>query len=118
MCCLKILLSRSCLTCLGGAIDSAKLALATARGWISGMVQEIEVEMRKHSSSSKPVTTSNIDYTSSQMVISDQVRKGEVKTIGDEIGRTTPVELKLELNPEQVNTNDEKSGEDTKGKSD
>ena len=91
--------------------------MATARGWISGMVQEIEVEMRKKGSSSKPVTTSNIDYTSSQMVISDQARKGEVKTIGDEIGRTTPVELKLELSPEQLNTSDEKSGEDTKGKS-
>ena len=108
----------SSLGLLGGAIDSAKLALATARGWISGMVQEIEVEMRKKGSSSKPVTTSNIDYTSSQMVISDQARKGEVKTIGDEIGRTTPVELKLELCPEQLNTSDEKSsGEDTKGKS-
>ena len=68
------------------------------------MVQDIEIEMRKHSTAnSRPVTNTNIDYTSSQMVISDQARKGEeVKTIGDEIGRNTPAELKLDASPEEL----------------
>lgn len=50
------------------------------------MVQEIEVEMRKHKESVSQ-NRKTIDVVSSQMVITDTARKGEVKTIGDVIGK-------------------------------
>lgn len=72
---------------LGGALTSAKTTLSSIRAWISGMVQDIEIEMKKHSDN-KTQNRKTIDIASSNMVITDKERKGEqVKTIGDVIGK-------------------------------
>lgn len=71
----------------GGALTSAKTTLSSIRAWISGMVQDIEIEMKKHSDN-KTQNRKTIDIASSNMVITDKERKGEqVKTIGDVIGK-------------------------------
>ena len=47
------------------------------------MMHDIEAEMRKHSES-RTISTAQIDWTSSNMVITDRDRRGEsVTTIGD-----------------------------------
>lgn len=85
------------------ALSSAKSAFTSARGWITGMVQEIEVEMNKHSASKGAVTTANIDISSSNMVLTDRIRKAEdVETIGDIIGTN----ITLDAHEEEMNTND------------
>jgi len=83
-------------TMIEGAVTSARGAVSSARGWISGVVQEIENNMQKPeddtSLDESVVDRRTVDMLSSQMVISESQRKGEVansgniKTIGDLIG--------------------------------
>ena len=80
---------------LGGALNSARIALTSARQWISGMVQDIEIEMRKHQEQRKSVTTSDIDVSSSRMVITESQRRGEIQTIGDLIGNEDNPEVPI-----------------------
>ena len=76
-----------------GAYNSAKSALTSARGWLSEMLNEVEFEMKRHNENQGgggqggPPVTEDPDSCSSQMVISDRERKGEVQTIGDVIDR-------------------------------
>ena len=80
----------------GGALNSAKIAITSARHWFSGMVQDIEEEMRKHSQQQrKSVTTNDIDTTSSHMVITESQRRGEIQTIGDLIGNEDNPEVPI-----------------------
>ncbi|XP_047136439.1 late secretory pathway protein AVL9 homolog isoform X1 [Hydra vulgaris] len=72
---------------VGGALISAKNAFSTAKDWMNSMMHEIETEVRKHSES-RTVSTTQIDWTTSKMVITDRDRRGEsVTTIGDLIER-------------------------------
>jgi len=81
---------------VGGALNSAKIALTSARQWVSGMVQDIETEMRKHQEQQrKSVTTSDIDASSSRMVITESQRRGEIRTIGDLIGNEDNPEVPI-----------------------
>lgn len=65
------------------AYNTAKGAVSSAKGWISGLVQEIE-DMQKPSGNMPVINNTNVDICSSNMIISDKERKGEaVKTIGD-----------------------------------
>ena len=77
----------------GGAINSAKIALTSARQWINGMMQDIEEEMRKHNQ--RQISTEEIDTTTSKMIITDSQRRGEIQTIGDLIGNEENPEVPI-----------------------
>jgi len=71
--------------------------------------------MNKHSASKGAVTTTNIDISSSNMVLTDRIRKAEdVETIGDIIGTNITLDEHdiigtnntLDAHEEEMNTND------------
>lgn len=78
---------------VGGALNSAKIALTSARQWINGMMQDIEEEMRKRNQSE--VSTEEIETSSSNMIITDSQRRGEIQTIGDLIGNEDNPEVPI-----------------------